>query len=718
MRIDWSRREFLQTSLSGGLTVAFASTGLGFRLFSSAEAATEFSPSVWLRVAPDGVVTIYCNKSEMGQGILTTSAMIVADELGADWKKVRVEEAPAADAYKDPVWGFQGTGGSTSVRHMEAPLRKAGAAAREMLVAAAAREWGVAAAECRAADGTVVHSPSHRMATYGALAEKAARLPVPETPSLKEPGELRLMGTPVARLDLPAKVAGTAAFGIDTFRPEQLYGAVARPPAFGAKPSSFDREAATKVKGVRQVVEIPQGIGVCADTPSAAWKGRDALAKTWSGAELPTLDTRAVEARFGESLTKSGVVARNDGDVETALAKAARRVDATYALPYLAHFTMEPMNCTAHVQTDRCDVWAPTQNQSGVHALAQKISGLPPEKVFVHTTYLGCGFGRRFETDFVAEALELSKKSGRPVKVLWTREEDIQHDFYRPAIRASLRAGLDVDGRPVAWANRIAAPSIWARVNPGQMKDGVDSAAVEGVVDTPYRIPNFRVEYVQVDLPIPVGFWRSVGNSHNGFVMECFVDELAHAAGRDPLEFRLSLLPDGSRSRRVLNLVAEKSGWGKPLAKGQARGVAQHLSFGSAVAEVVEASVDKETGRITVHRMVCAVDCGPAVNPDTVKGQIMGGAVMGLSAALKEKVEFSKGGVTSGNLDDYDLLRMGEAPDVEVSIVSSRDAIGGVGEPGLPPAAPALANAVFAATGARLRTLPLSPAAVRAALKG
>jgi isoquinoline 1-oxidoreductase beta subunit len=719
MSAKLSRRDFIQRSLAGGLAVAVTSSGLGFRTLSPADAAAaEFSPNVWLRVASNDTVTIFCNKSEMGQGVLTALPMIVAEELAADWKKVRVEEAPAADAYKDPEWGFQGTGGSTSVRHMDAPLRKAGAAAREMLVKAAAHEWGVPETECQAADGRVSHDPSKRTLNYGALAEKAGRLPVPESPALKKPEAFRLKGVPVARVDTTAKVHGAAAFGIDTFMPDMLYAAVARPPAYGGKAASFDREQTSKVKGVKAVLEISRGIGVCADSLHAAWQGKAALKVSWSGATLPELDTKTVEDRFAASLKKTGIVAKNEGNAEGMLTMAAKRVEAVYSLPFLAHFTMEPMNCAAHVRSDRCDVWVPTQNQTGVQALAQRISGLPPEKVHVHTTYLGCGFGRRFETDFVEEALELSRKSGHPVKLIWTRQEDVQYDFYRPGTLTSIRAGLDGQGRLVAWAHRIVAPSIWARVNPDRMKGGVDSAAVEGVENTPYRIPNFRVEYVQVELPIPVGFWRSVGNSHNGFTMESFVDELAHAAGRDPLEFRLDLLPPESRSRRVLELVAEKSGWGKPMGNGHALGLAQHLSFGSAVAQVAEVSVDKDRGQLKVHRLVCAVDCGPVVNPDTVKAQIMGGAIMGLSAALKEKVEFAKGGAQSANLHDYEILRMDEAPEVEVHIVQSPDKIGGIGEPGVPPAGPALANAVFAASGVRARTLPLTREALRAAAKG
>ncbi|HEY6000045.1 MAG TPA: xanthine dehydrogenase family protein molybdopterin-binding subunit [bacterium] len=715
-----TRREFLQLTGSG-LTIVVLSGPLGLRLASAEEAgnaAADFQPNVWLRVAPSGDVTIVVNKSEMGQGVLTSLAMVVADELEADWKRVRVLEAPAGDAYIDPVWHTQGTGGSSSVRHMYQPLREAGAAAREMLVAAAAASWGVPAGECAAALGTVTHAASGRSAGYGELVAKAAGMPVPAKPALKDPAKFRYIGTAVPRTDTAAKVEGAAGFGIDSFAPGMLYGVFARPPAFGAKAAGFDRAAAALVPGVVGVHETDRGVAVVAETLEAAWKGRDALAVSWSGAADPELDTGALQRTFAASLERSGVIARSDGDAAKTLSAAAKTVAADYHLPYLAHVTMEPMNCTAAVKDGRCDVWAPTQNQTGVRALAAKITGLPAEQVSVHTTFLGGGFGRRFETDFVAEALTLAVKSGRPVKVIWRREEDIRYDFYRPANSCRLRAALDAGGRLTALHQKVAVPSIFARVFPDQVKNGIDPAAMDGLEDMDYEIPNLTLEYVRVDTPVPVGFWRSVGASHNGFTLESFMDEAAAAAGKDPLDFRLALLGNHPQTRRVLETAAGKAGWGKPLPAGTGRGIAFFTSFGSRVAQVAEVAADLKTGQVRAQRVVCAVDSGIVVNPDTLVAQMMGGIVMGLSAALLEAVDFRRGGTGSANFDDYPVLRMAEAPRIEVHLVPGGGPVGGVGEPGVPPVAPAVANALFAATGIRVRSLPLAPQTVLKARKG
>ena len=485
----------------------------------------------------------------------------------------------------------------------------------------------------------------------------------------------------------------------------------------GPKPLSFDKDNALKINGVTSVVTIHSGIAVCAATPDAAWKGRDALRVKWSKGESPELDNAALERSFLEDLSKSGVVARNDGDALNSIATATKKIGATYTLPYLSHATMEPMNCTASVGSDRCEIWAPTQNQTGVLHLAQKLTGLKPEQIRVHTTYLGGGFGRRFETDFVEETLRLAKSTGKPVKLIWKREEDIQHDFYRPANCSKIEGALDDKGNLIAWSHKIVCPSIFSRVFPDQVKGGIDPAAVEGLKNMEYEVPNIRVEYVQIENPVPVGFWRSVGSSHNAFTVESFIDEAAHAAGKDPLAFRLGLLKDHRRSYRVLEVAAEKSGWGKPLQRGQARGIAQHMSFDSYIAQVAEVSVDKSNGAIKVHRVVCAVDCGPVVNPAIVTAQMTGAIIMGLSAALHEDISFVRGGVTSSNFSDYPLLRMSEIPEIEVHIVKSTDKLGGIGEPGLPPCAPAVANAVFLATGVRLRRLPMKPETVMEALK-
>jgi isoquinoline 1-oxidoreductase beta subunit len=458
-------------------------------------------------------------------------------------------------------------------------------------------------------------------------------------------------------------------------------------------------------------------MAVLADTIDAAWKGRVALKPNWQNGKYPDLSTGSLQKDFLSKLDTAGLVARNDGDAKAAMEGAARKVEAVYQLPYLSHATMEPMNCTVHVRSDGCDLWVPTQNQTGTLAAAVKITGLKPEQVNVHTTYLGGGFGRRFERDFVEEALLLSKSTGKPIKLVWTREEDIQNDFYRPMNATRIQAALDADGRVAAWSHTIVCPSIFARVFPQMMKNGIDNAAVEGVENMEYEVPNVHVEFVRFDTPVPVGFWRSVGSSHNAFTVESFIDELAHAAKKDPLEFRLGMLKKHPRAARVLQVAAEKAGWGKPLMKGQARGIAYHLSFGSYVAEVAEVSVDRTSGAITIHKVTCAVDCGSVVNPAIVSAQMTGGITMGLSAALKEKIQIANGGVKSENFSDYELLRMSEAPDVDVHIVKSNEALGGIGEPGVPPAAPAVANALFAATGTRVHELPMKPETVLAAMK-
>lgn len=715
-----SRRQFLKMTAGTGLSIAVAASPWGHRLLSATELEKEgpaFRPSVWLRIAPDNTVTVIVNKSEMGQGVYTSLPMLVADELDADWKNVRMEVAPAADAYKDPVWGTQATGGSTTIRHMYEPLRKAGAAAREMLLSAASQEWGVPVTECAVLLGKVRHTKSARFLTYGNLSVRASKLTVPQNPTLKKEGQFRYLGKAIPRLDMYDKVNGTAMFGIDTFVPDMLYAAIARPLAYGADLASFDKGAAQQVSGVRHVVPIYSGIAVCANTIDAAWKGREALKANWQNARFPQLSTESLEKEFSNRLSSNGVMARNDGDAAGAINAAAKKINATYVLPYLSHAAMEPMNCTAHVRTDGCDIWVPTQNQTGVQMLAMKMTGLKPEQVQVHTTYLGGGFGRRFETDVVEEALTISMSTGKPVKLVWKREEDIQNDFYRPANCSAIQGALDKEGRVTAWSHKIVCPSIFSRVFPGMVKKGIDPAAVEGLENMEYEVPNLRVEYVRMDTPVPVGFWRSVGSSHNAFTVESFVDELANAAGKDPLEFRLNLLKKHPRAQRVLQTAADKAGWGKPLSKGQARGIAYHFSFGSYVAEVAEVSVNKQDGTIKVHKVACAVDCGSIVNPAIIQAQIMGAVTMGLSAALKEKMEFAKGGVKSENFSDYELLRMSEAPEVDVHIVKSGEKPGGIGEPGVPPLAPAVANAVFGATGARVRRLPMKPEAVLEAMK-
>jgi isoquinoline 1-oxidoreductase beta subunit len=702
-----SRRDFLEatTAAGAGLVIGFHLPAPGRS--RCAGAAAPFAPNAWVRIGPDDRVQLFVDRSEMGQGVATALPMLLAEELEAEWTKIEIAFAPAAPEYANPLFGIQGTGGSTSVRAAWTPLRTAGAAAREMLIAAAAQTWGVPVAECRAERGAVLHPSSGRRLSYGKLATRAATLPVPKDPPLKDPKDWKLLGTRVRRLDTPAKVDGSAQFGIDVKVPGMLVAVVARCPVRGGKLATFDAAAARAVPGVRHVVPISSGVAVVAEGYWPAKTGRDGLRVTWDEGASAAVSSATIAQLFAERSEQPGAVARHDGgDPEAALAAARQRLDAVYELPFLAHATMEPMNCTAHVRADGVDIWVPTQFQTGAQQLGATIGGVPPERVRVHTTYLGGGFGRRFELDFVQEALETSKAVGAPVKVIWSREDDVQHDVYRPACRHRLRAGLDASGRPAVWTHRIVAPSILARVFPNRVKDGLDPEAVEGAAAMPYAVPAVHVDYVLADTGIPVGFWRSVNNSFNAFAVESFVDELAHAAGRDPYEYRRALLADQPRHRRVLELAAERAGWGTPLAAGRARGIAVWKSFESYVAQVAEVSRDAD-GAPRVHRVVCAVDCGPVVNPDTVAAQMESGIVYGLTAALWGEITIARGRVVQSNFHDYRMLRLAEMPRVEVHIVPSRDAQGGVGEPGTPPIAPAVANAVFALTGKRIRRLPI-----------
>ena len=713
MKSTIDRREFLTRA---GLTLAVAATPSGLKVFAMGQTDMEselFQPTVWYTLAPDNQLTVIVNKSEMGQGTHTALPMIVAEELDVKWEQVRIEQAPTRKEYYDPP-GFtrQGTGGSSGVRRMYEPLRQAGAAGREMLVQAGAGKWNVPVSECQTSEGKVHHKPSGRSFTYGELVEEASQLPVPENPRLKDKSEFKIMRTPIPRLDIPAKVNGQAKFGIDIFVPGMLYGVIARAPAYGARVVSYDEQAARAVPGVRHVAKVDSGIGVSAETLDAAWKGREALKIKWSKGKFPKQSTETVDQDLVSSLEKEGLSAPEMGNAEGALEQAHKQVQAEYHLPYLAHANMEPMNCTADVKPDRCDIWASTQGQSRALDAAVEVTGLQPEQVHVHTTYLGCGLGRKSKVDFITEAVQLSKATQEPVKVIWTREEDIQHDMYRPGNSCRIRGAINEEGRVTAWSHKVVAPNA-----AGGPSTEVDSRAVSGLTRLQYQIPNVSVQWVQLNNSIPVTTWRSVGSSHNGFTVESFMDELAHAAGKDPLEFRLQHLKENKRLNRVLELVGEKAGWGRLLVGAEGRGIAGYYSYRSYVAQVAEVSVDRNTGRVKVHRVVCAIDCGPYVNPNTIEAQMMGAITMGLSAAFKEKVHFADGGAKSANFFDYQLLRMSESFDVEVHIVESDDSMGGVGEPGLPPAAPAVANAIFAATGARVRRLPMTPETVLEALR-
>ena len=729
MKSSISRRDFLKGSLAAaGLTIGASLTPFGTRLLSGAEIKKNgFKPNVWYEIAPNNIVTVYIPSSEMGQGVRTSLAMIVADELEADWKGIRVAQAPPGDAFKNPVMGDQLTVASASVRGYYEPLRKAGAAGRMVLIKAAAKQWKVPEDECRAQKGVVTHKKSGRKLSYGKLCQRAAAFQLPGEPVLKKESEFTYMGKTMARVDIPEKVAGAAIYGMDVAVPDMLYASIGRPPAYGAKPVSYDEKAATAVEGVRKVVAIPMGVAVCADSLDASWKGRDALKVQWDKGSLPDLSDASIEKHFMEELDKPASPVKIAEGAKEALAAAAKKVEAVYFVPPVAHATMEPMNCTVHVQKDRCDVWAPTQGPLIARMVASHVAGVPADNVYIHTTLLGCGLGRRAVPDFVVEGVILSKATGKPVKVVWSREDDIKHDFFRAPTCQRIAAGLDAQGRLTAWSHKVVTPSILKDIDPKAIINGVDFMSLWGLADFPggsphnnditYEIPNLSLEFLIDDLPIPVCPWRSVVNAPNAFVTESFLDELAHAEGKDPLAFRLELLKNNMRSRRVLEVVAEKAGWGKAAPQGQARGLAQHSCFGTYVAQVAEISVNEKEGRIRVHKIVVAVDCGPVVNPDPLRAQIEGGIIMGLSSALKEQVKFADGGVKSANFDDYKLLRMSEVPEIEIHVIDSKEKIGGMGEPPVPPVAPAVANAFFSATGVRIRRLPLDPPTVMEAIR-
>lgn len=646
--------------------------------------------NAWVRIDPDDTVTVIIDRSEMGQGVVTGLAMLVAEELEVDLEQVRTEFAPVAAVYNNRLFDEQMTGGSTSIRAAWEPLRHAGATARETLVQAAVRLWDVPRIQCRAAHGAVVHEPTGRRLRYGELVRRLDNIPVAEEVTLKPPEAFRLLGRPTPRLETPDMVAGRTLYGADVCIPGMQVAVVARPPAIGTRPEAFQEQAALAVPGVREVVQIEAGVAVIADHFWAALQGREALQVQWDTGPCAGLGQAEIEARLERAADKAHRTLHAWGSTGDAMGKATQVHEAIYRTAYLAHATLEPMNCTAWVHEGRCDVWVGTQAQQGARDAAARAAGLPNARVNVHTTYLGGGFGRRLEQDFVIEAVALSRRTGRPVQVMWTRQDDMQHDRYRPAHCAHLRAGTDAEGLPVAWVQRIAGPGL-----------------VFNGIDLPYAIPNVQVLGREEDPGVPTGSWRSVGAGQHAFAIEGFIDELAHEAGCDPLASRCELLPKDSRQRAVLELAAEKAGWGHPVPRGHGRGIAAYHSFGSWVAQVAEASVDN--GAIRLHRVVCAVDCGLTVNPDAVAAQMEGAVAMGLSAALGEEITVHRGRIQQSTFEDYPILTMAEMPVVEVHIVASREEPGGAGEPGVPPAAPALANAVFAATGQRLRSLPLRP---------
>ncbi len=703
-RVLLTRREWLKvTALAGG------GLALGLALPARVQAwrapETRFAPNAWIRIHGDGRIRLVVARSEMGQGVMTALPMLLAEELEVPMDRVRAEFADADPAYVNRLVGQQLTGGSTSVREAWTRLREAGAAAREMLIEAAAITWGVPESECRARQARVEHADGKRSLGYGELAALAASLPVPDAVFLKGPSEWTLIGTEQPRLDSPDKVSGRARFGLDVRLPGMLFASVERCRIFGGRPRRIAPYGAKTTPGVIDVLKIDGGVAVIARDTWSALRGRRALTVEWDAAGNGDLDTGLIRSRFRKQMDKPGALSRNDGDALSVLRTTSTRVEAEYEVPFQAHACMEPMNCTADVKPNHCAVHVPTQAQGRVVETVRRITGLPPERISVTTTFLGGGFGRRGEQDFVADAVELSLRLKRPVQVIWIREDDIRHDFYRPMTLNRLRAGIDDGGNLVAWFHRIVGPSVLTRIRPSAVRGGVDPTSVEGAANLPYAIPNLRVEYRRADTPVPVGFWRSVGSSQNAYVTECFLDELARAAGKGPLELRRALLAHSPRHLGVLDLAADKSGWDRPMPPGHSRGIAVAESFGSYVAQVAEISI--ADGRVRVHRVVCALDCGQVINPDTVRAQMQSGIVYGLTAALKGSITIADGGVVEGNFDTYPLLSADEMPIIDVHIVRSDAEPGGVGEPGTPPIAPAVANAVLAATGRPVRRLPI-----------
>jgi isoquinoline 1-oxidoreductase subunit beta len=702
------RRDFLKLTIgaSGGLLIGIYLPGAASALAAPAD---EFAPNAFVRIATDGTISVVVNHSEMGQGVYTSLPMLLADELDADWTKVRFEPAPVDPVYNHPIYGVQMTGGSTSTWSSFDQFRKAGAVARAFLVKAAAKEWNVLPASCRTSNGFVIGPKPGMRLSYGHLAPKAALLSPPEDVAMKDPKDFQLIGKPMKRLDTPEKTNGTGVFGIDVNLPGMLVAVVARAPVFGAKLKTFDGAKASAMPGVRKVVAVPSGVAVIADGFWAAKRGRDALRVEWDEGAMADFNSRSQREQYAALAKQGGLVARKEGDAAAALAGAGKKLEAVYEVPYLSHAMMEPLNCVVDLRADSCVIWTGTQFQTGDRMAAAQIAGLKPEQVKLNTTLLGGGFGRRANpaADFVGEAVHVAKAAGAPVKVIWTREDDMHGGYYRPAYFHALAGCVDENGAPLAWSHHIVGQSIMEGTPfAAFIKDGIDGTSVEGASDLSYAIPNINVQYHPTKNDVPVLWWRSVGHSHTAFVKEGFFDELCAAGGKDPYQARRALLANHPRERGVLDIVAEKSGWGKPLPAGRGRGIAVHASFGSFAAHVAEVSVD-ENGKVRVHRVVCAVDCGRYVNPGIIEAQMEGGAIFGITAALYDELTLAQGRVQQSNFHDYPMLRMNESPEIEVHVVRSDEKPGGIGEPGVPCAAPGVANAIFAATGKRVRKLPI-----------
>jgi isoquinoline 1-oxidoreductase subunit beta len=706
-----SRRDFvvMLSATGGGLMLGWRVGDRSRTVATAAAAPSGFAPNAFIRIGRDGRVTMIIGQVEMGQGMYTAMPMLLAEELEVGLDQVQLDHAPPDDKlYANPLVGFQMTGASTSVKELYVPMRRAGAAARSMLVTAAAQIWNVDAASCGAHRGVVTHTPTGRTLAYGALVDRAGTLPVPTQVTLKDAKDFTLIGTPAKRLDTPAKVNGTALFGIDVRLPGMKIATVAASPVLGGKLADLDDSKAKAIAGVRQIVRLDDAVAVVADHMWAAKQGLAALVIRWDDGPNATVSTADVVRELEVASQQPGVVARKSGDAPAAAAGAASRIDAVYQVPFLAHTTLEPPNCTVHVRPDGCEVWTGSQVLSRAQATAAKVTGLPLEKVVVHNHLLGGGFGRRLEHDYVTQAVRIAKQVDGPVKVIWTREEDVRHDVYRPYYYDRLAAGLDARGQPIAWTHRLVGPSILARWAPPAFQNGLDGDALDGAVHLVYDIPEIQVEYVRHEEPVlNTGFWRGVGVTHNTFVIESFIDELAAAAQQDPFEYRRALLAKAPRARAVLELAAEKAGWGAKLPAGRGRGIAlMYSGWDTYLAEVADVEVSP-SGEVRVRRIVCAVDCGTIVNPDIVKAQIEGGVMFGIGGALWGEITLKNGRVEQSNFHNVRVLRINEAPAIDVHLVRNGEAPGGIGEPGTAVTAPALANAVFAATGKRIRKLPL-----------
>jgi isoquinoline 1-oxidoreductase beta subunit len=713
-----SRRGLLASGLAGGFLLAFHLPVRAANEPVQPPDVTEgkFAPNAFIRIDEAGKTTLVMPQVEMGQGIYTAIAMILAEELDADYSRVTLEHAPPNDRlYGNPIFGLQATGGSTSVRAFWKPLRNAGATARAMLVQAAARQWQVEPASCTATNGQVTHTESGRKLSYGALVAATSQQTPPRDVALKDPKDFVLIGKPLKRLDTPDKANGKAVYGIDAMLPDMKFATLAQCPVFGGKVGKVDDRAAKKIPGVQKIVVLDDLVAVVGDHMWAAKKGLDALEIDWDEGANARISSNDIWQDLRAASAKDGVVAKSEGDIAKGLA-TGDRLDASYELPFLAHAAMEPINCTVHLKPDSCEIWTGTQIMTRVQSEAAKAAGLPVEKVIVNNHLLGGGFGRKLEPDMVVAAVRIAKQVDGPVKVVWTREGDIQHDIYRPVYRDTIAATLS-DGKIVAWKYKVSGSAILARWLPPAFQKGIDIDAIDSAVDMPYDIANFHVEYVRAEPPaVPTGFWRGVGPNNNVFAIECFMDELARKAAKDPIDFRRSMLGKNPRLLAALNLVAEKSGWGQPLGARVGRGVSAQPSFGSFIATVVEAEVD-EQGEVHLRRVTSAVDTGIAVNPDTIMAQLEGGLIFGLTAALYGEVTIDKGRVQQSNFNDYRMLRIDEVPKIDVHVIKSGEAPGGIGETGVTAAPPALRNAIYAATGVALRRLPIDRSLISAGKK-